>query len=125
MKVFPSFLQLHGKTYDYKIPYTSVLRLFLLPHKDQRFMFFVVRKCILINFLNKTRSNCSLGLLGVNSDESNLNSVFKLFVVITVHVFTCEIIHNATCVNDTGRSELPAFESKIEYIAAPFTCITC
>lgn len=42
MKVFPSFLQLHGKTYDYKIPYTSVLRLFLLPHKDQRFMFFVV-----------------------------------------------------------------------------------
>ena len=46
MKVFPSFLQLHGKTYDYKIPYTSVLRLFLLPHKDQRFMFFVVSvKC--------------------------------------------------------------------------------
>ena len=42
MKVFPSFLQLHGKTYDYKIPYTSVLRLFLLPHKDGRFMFFVV-----------------------------------------------------------------------------------
>ncbi|KAL9981414.1 hypothetical protein ACROYT_G010115 [Oculina patagonica] len=42
MKVFPSFLQLHGKTYDYKIPYTSVLRLFLLPHKDQRFMFFVI-----------------------------------------------------------------------------------
>ncbi|RMX59619.1 hypothetical protein pdam_00010506, partial [Pocillopora damicornis] len=44
MKVFPSFLQLHGKTYDYKIPYTSVLRLFLLPHKDQRFMFFVELK---------------------------------------------------------------------------------
>ena len=52
----------------------------------------------------------------MNSDESNLNSVFKLFVVITVHVFTCEIIYNATCVNDTGRSELLAFESKIEYI---------
>lgn len=101
MKVFPSFLQLHGKTYDYKIPYTSVLRLFLLPHKDQRFMFFVVRKCILINFLNKTRSNCSLGLLGVNSDESNLNSVFKLFVVITVHVFTCEIIYKMQHVSMT------------------------
>ena len=56
----------------------------------------------------------------MNSDESNLNSVCELFVVITVHVFTCEIIYN-----DTGRSELPAFESKIEYIAAPLTCITC
>ncbi|XP_031557344.1 FACT complex subunit SSRP1-like isoform X2 [Actinia tenebrosa] len=42
MKVFPTFLQLHGKTYDYKIPYTTILRLFLLPHKDQRFMFFVI-----------------------------------------------------------------------------------
>lgn len=41
-KIYPSFLQLHGKTFDYKIPYTSVLRLFLLPHKDGRQMFFVV-----------------------------------------------------------------------------------
>uniref|UniRef100_A0A8C7FW72 FACT complex subunit SSRP1 n=1 Tax=Oncorhynchus kisutch TaxID=8019 RepID=A0A8C7FW72_ONCKI len=31
---------LHGKTFDYKIPYTTVLRLFLLPHKDQRQMYF-------------------------------------------------------------------------------------
>ena len=52
MKVFPSFLQLHGKTYDYKIPYTSVLRLFLLPHKDQRFMFFVVSNFLSSNFLS-------------------------------------------------------------------------
>ena len=42
IKVYPTFLQLHGKTYDYKIPHTTCLRLFLLPHKDQRFMFFVV-----------------------------------------------------------------------------------
>lgn len=62
----------------------------------------------------------------MNSDEPNLNSVFKLFVVITtVHVVTCEIIYNATCCNDTGNSELPAFESIIKYIAAPLTCITC
>nr|XP_014353403.1 PREDICTED: FACT complex subunit SSRP1 [Latimeria chalumnae] len=32
----------HGKTFDYKIPYTTVLRLFVLPHKDQRQMFFVI-----------------------------------------------------------------------------------
>lgn len=43
IRIYPTFLHLHGKTFDYKIPYTTVLRLFLLPHKDQRQMFFVVR----------------------------------------------------------------------------------
>jgi len=42
IKIFPSFVQLHGKTFDYKIPLTSILRLFLLPHKDGRQMFFVL-----------------------------------------------------------------------------------
>ena len=42
-KIYPTFLQLHGKTYDYKIPYTTILRIFLLPHRDNRFVFFVVR----------------------------------------------------------------------------------
>ena len=42
IKMYPTFLQLHGKTFDYKIPYTTILRLFLLPHKDGRQMFFVV-----------------------------------------------------------------------------------
>ncbi|XP_037279963.1 structure specific recognition protein [Rhipicephalus microplus] len=42
IKIFPSFIQLHGKTFDYKIPLTAVLRLFLLPHKDNRQVFFVL-----------------------------------------------------------------------------------
>lgn len=42
IKVFQSFFQLHGKTYDFKIPTSSVLRLFLLPHRDNRQMFFVI-----------------------------------------------------------------------------------
>ncbi|KAG7163414.1 FACT complex subunit Ssrp1-like [Homarus americanus] len=42
IKVYPSFIQLHGKTFDFKIPVTTVLRLFLLPHLDQRQHFFVV-----------------------------------------------------------------------------------
>ncbi|XP_063225071.1 FACT complex subunit Ssrp1 [Bacillus rossius redtenbacheri] len=42
IKVFMSFFQLHGKTFDYKIPLTTVLRLFILPHKDGRQTFFVV-----------------------------------------------------------------------------------
>ncbi|KAF7270248.1 structure specific recognition protein [Rhynchophorus ferrugineus] len=42
IKIFNSFFQLHGKTFDYKIPMATVLRLFILPHKDGRQMFFVV-----------------------------------------------------------------------------------
>nr|SVE70315.1 EOG090X02Z1 [Daphnia similis]SVE70939.1 EOG090X02Z1 [Daphnia similis]SVE71570.1 EOG090X02Z1 [Daphnia similis]SVE72203.1 EOG090X02Z1 [Daphnia similis] len=42
IKVFQTFFQLHGKTFDYKIPSSTVLRLFLLPHKDGRQIFFVV-----------------------------------------------------------------------------------
>lgn len=42
IKIFPTFIQLHGKTFDYKIPITSVLRLFQLPHKDSRQVFFVL-----------------------------------------------------------------------------------
>ena len=33
---------LHGKTFDYKIPYDTVTRIFLLPHNDQKQMYFVV-----------------------------------------------------------------------------------
>lgn len=44
IKCYPTFLQLHGKTFDYKIPYDTINRLFLLPHNDQRQMFFVVSR---------------------------------------------------------------------------------
>lgn len=40
--IFPSFIQLHGKTFDYKIPIKTVLRLFQLPHKDGRQAFFIL-----------------------------------------------------------------------------------
>lgn len=42
IKIFNSFFQLHGKTFDYKIPLSTVLRLFTLPHKDGRQNFFVI-----------------------------------------------------------------------------------
>ena len=38
IKVFPNYVHLHGKSFDYKIPATSMVRLFLLPHKDNRQM---------------------------------------------------------------------------------------
>ncbi|KII90788.1 hypothetical protein PLICRDRAFT_545698 [Plicaturopsis crispa FD-325 SS-3] len=37
--MFPDFLRLRGKTYDYKIVYTSISRLFLLPKDDQHVLF--------------------------------------------------------------------------------------
>lgn len=39
--MFPDFLRLRGKTYDYKIVYTSISRLFLLPKDDQHVLFIV------------------------------------------------------------------------------------
>jgi len=42
IKMYPTFIHLHGKTFDYKIPISTVIRLFLLPHRDQRQMFFCV-----------------------------------------------------------------------------------
>ncbi|KAJ6508442.1 SSrecog-domain-containing protein [Mycena sanguinolenta] len=37
--MFPDFLRLRGKTYDYKIIYTTISRLFLLPKDDQHVLF--------------------------------------------------------------------------------------
>ena len=42
VKFFTDFVDLHGKTFDYKISYDHILRLFLLPHKDGRQMYFMV-----------------------------------------------------------------------------------
>lgn len=42
VKFFTDFIDLHGKTFDYKISYDHILRLFLLPHKDGRQMYFVM-----------------------------------------------------------------------------------
>ncbi|CAI5444757.1 unnamed protein product [Caenorhabditis angaria] len=42
IKVYPNHLSLHGKTYDYKIPIKSITRLFLVPHKDGRHVYFVI-----------------------------------------------------------------------------------
>lgn len=39
--MFPDFLRLRGKTYDYKIVYTSISKLFLLPKDDQHVLFIV------------------------------------------------------------------------------------
>lgn len=40
--MFPTFLRLHGKTYDYKVPYNTISRLFLLPKPDDQYVSFVV-----------------------------------------------------------------------------------
>lgn len=47
--MFPDFLRLRGKTYDYKIMYTSISRLFLLPKDDQHVLFIVSTSLRLCN----------------------------------------------------------------------------
>ncbi|CAF3270543.1 unnamed protein product [Rotaria socialis] len=42
LRFYPGFFDLHGKSYDYKIPYNQITRGFLLPHKDNRQMYFVL-----------------------------------------------------------------------------------
>lgn len=42
IKVYPTSIALHGKTYDYKIPVKTINRLFLVPHKDGRQVYFVL-----------------------------------------------------------------------------------
>lgn len=41
--MFPTFLRLRGKTYDYKVLYSSIIRLFLLPKFDENHIQFIVR----------------------------------------------------------------------------------
>lgn len=69
IKVFQSFFQLHGKTFDYKIPLSTVLRLFLLPHKDNRQMFFVVSLDPPIK-QGQTRYHFLVLLFGIEEDTS-------------------------------------------------------
>eukprot|EP01127_Copromyxa_protea_P022844 TRINITY_DN839_c0_g3_i1.p1 TRINITY_DN839_c0_g3~~TRINITY_DN839_c0_g3_i1.p1 ORF type:complete len:584 (-),score=149.66 TRINITY_DN839_c0_g3_i1:68-1708(-) len=42
IEMFGSFLEMHGKSFDYKIKYTSIVRLFQLPRPDRASVVFVV-----------------------------------------------------------------------------------
>lgn len=50
MDMFPNFLRLRGKTYDYKVLYQSIARLFLLPKDDQQVLFIVRHMPSHLNF---------------------------------------------------------------------------
>jgi structure-specific recognition protein 1 len=51
MDMFPEFLRLRGKTYDYKILYSSISRLFLLPKDELHVLFIVSPSNILPDFV--------------------------------------------------------------------------
>lgn len=42
IEIYPSFLRLHGKTYDYKIMYSSISHIFELPKPDDRHVCFMI-----------------------------------------------------------------------------------
>ncbi|PAA84582.1 hypothetical protein BOX15_Mlig018009g2 [Macrostomum lignano] len=41
-RFYPTFLHMHGKTFDYKIPISTIYRMFVLPHADGRQNFLVL-----------------------------------------------------------------------------------
>ncbi|KAI1730243.1 histone chaperone like domain-containing protein [Ditylenchus destructor] len=41
LKLFQTHFSFHGKTYDFKVPFKAVVRTFMLPHNDNREIFFV------------------------------------------------------------------------------------
>lgn len=43
IKVYPNFIHLHGKSFDYKVPKNTITRLMMLPHPDNRSTFFAVQ----------------------------------------------------------------------------------
>jgi structure-specific recognition protein 1 len=49
MDMYPDFFRLRGKTYDYKIFYAGISRLFLLPKDDQHVMFIV--SLVIVNYM--------------------------------------------------------------------------
>lgn len=53
--MFPDFLRLRGKTYDYKIVYTSISRLFLLPKDDLHILFIV---CLINSYTSLLADSC-------------------------------------------------------------------
>ena len=57
--MFPDFLRLRGKTYDYKIEYTKISRLFLLPKDDLHVLFIV---SVLSFFAPRSLTPLQLGL---------------------------------------------------------------
>ncbi|CAH8546058.1 unnamed protein product [Heterobilharzia americana] len=43
IKLYPSFIHLHGKSFDFKVPKNTITRLMMLPHPDNRQIFFAVQ----------------------------------------------------------------------------------
>jgi structure-specific recognition protein 1 len=44
VELFPTFLRMRGKTYDYKVLYDTIMRMFLVPRPDDVHVYFVVSK---------------------------------------------------------------------------------
>lgn len=42
IEMFSTFMKLHGKTYDYKILFSTITRLFQLPKPDQKHIYFIL-----------------------------------------------------------------------------------
>ena len=75
IKLFPSFIQLHGKTFDYKIPLTTVLRLFRLPHRDGRQVYFVLS---LDPPIKQGQTRYHFLILNFNKDDDHISKTLNI-----------------------------------------------
>ncbi|KAK6060594.1 structure-specific recognition protein [Cooperia oncophora] len=72
IKVFPNHLSLHGKTYDYKIPIKTIMRLFLVPSQRWQTQDGTISKCFRITCLFMEK-------LTITRFLSRQSCVFSLF----------------------------------------------
>ena len=42
MRMYPSMMVLHGKTYEFRINYSNIIRLFVLPQPGETHFYFVI-----------------------------------------------------------------------------------
>jgi len=71
IKLYSQFIHLRGKTYDYSVPKENFVRFYLLPHPDERQIFFVLQVNPPITH-GQTRYYFII-LLFNNEDEINLD----------------------------------------------------
>ena len=74
MDMFPDFLRLRGKTYDYKVLYQSIAQLFLVP-KDDQHVLFILRLLFQIFLQTSADHPYPAGSEQANSTGSNIISI--------------------------------------------------
>lgn len=83
---FPTHLALHGKTFDFKVLYTSIVRMFLLDKPDQATNFFVLQ-------VRTQRAFSATRWVHLETDGSNNRSSAFCMIFLALH---CRLSYHST-----------------------------